>query len=190
MAIAKMKLINMSGDLNELQQVLARFAKLDFFHPELASKIISQVHGATILEDESKILDDYHHFREIKEAMKIETTHVDSQTNKSIKEMFQNIESVYEKFKVAHSVRKEILQVIQENKDALVQLDHIASMNLNLDELFACKYIKVRFGRLPLDSVKKLTYYESHPFLFKSFQEDDTYSWCFYLTSEKNMKRM
>ncbi len=185
MAIAKMKLINMSGDLSDLQEVLAKFAKLDYFHPELASKMISQVHGATTLEEETKVLDDYHHLKEMKEEMKIETTHIEEFRKKSIKEMFRNVERVYDKFKIAQQVRKEIVEVIQENKDALVQLEHVANMNLNLDDLFACKYIKVRFGRLPLDSVKKLAYYESHPFLFKSFQEDHTYSWCFYLTSEK-----
>lgn len=185
MGIAKMKLINMSGDLSDLSQVLAKFTSLDYFHPELASKMISQVHGATTLEEETTMLDDYHHFQEIKEAMKIETKPVEEENFKHMKQRFQKVEEVYEKFKEAEVIRKEIAEVIQENKDALVQLEHVANMNIDIDELFACKYIKVRFGRLPLDSMKKLAYYESHPFLFKSFQEDHTYSWCFYLTSEK-----
>ena len=56
---------------------------------------------------------------------------------------------------------------------------------MNLDDLFECKYIKIRFGRLPIDSVEKLQYYRNRPFVFKSFSTDDTYSWCVYFTTAK-----
>ena len=48
----------------------------------------------------------------------------------------------------------------------LVQVRNIESIDLNLDDLFECRYIKIRFGRLPLDSVKKLQYYRNRPFVF------------------------
>ena len=73
------------------------------------------------------------------------------------------IEKIDQKYENAVSVKKDLQTVIQENEDALVQVRNIESIDLNLDDLFECRYIKIRFGRLPLDSVKKLQYYRNRP---------------------------
>ena len=93
------------------------------------------------------------------------------------------IDSIHERFENGAAIRRELETVIQENRDALTQVRNIESIDLNLDDLFECKYIKIRFGRLPIDSVEKLQYYRNRPFVFKSFSTDDTYSWCVYFTT-------
>ena len=49
MAIAKMKLINITADNEYLNDVLLKFVDLNYFHPEPASKFVDSVHGLTTL---------------------------------------------------------------------------------------------------------------------------------------------
>lgn len=185
MGIAKMKLINISGDIDNLNDVLARFSNLDYFHPELASKMIDQVHGSSVLEENREIHDEYVKFQEMAHVLETNTEQKVKINERNYQATLNKVNEAYEKVKEANTFLREIQEVIQENEDALVLMNNIHSMDLSFDELFECNYVKFRFGRLPLDSVKKLTYYESHPFLFQSLVEDDTYCWCFYLTSTK-----
>ena len=45
------------------------------------------------------------------------------------------------------------------------------------------QYLKIRFGKLPLNNEGKLEYYETLPFVYKAFQRDDKYVWCMYMTT-------
>ncbi|MEG0330034.1 MAG: V-type ATPase 116kDa subunit family protein [Longicatena sp.] len=186
MAISKMKLINITGDNEYLNDVLIKFVSLDNFHPEPASKIIDSVHGLTSLNDDNPISDVLSHLSEITNEMELDIPKKEMHNRDyDLNAMKAYIDEVYQNFQKGASVRKDLETVIQENKDALIQVINIENINLNLDDLFECKYIKIRFGRLPLDSVEKLQYYRNRPFVFKSFNTDDTYSWCAYFTTAK-----
>lgn len=186
MAIAKMKLINITGDNEHLDDVLLRFVELDNFHPEPASKFVDSVHGLTTLNDENPIVDVLNHFNEVVLEMEVELPDVvRHDKNYNLTRIQKYVDNVYKHYQEAAVVKQDLEQVIQENKDALRQVKNIEAIDLNLDDLFECKYIKIRFGRLPLDSVEKLQYYRNRPFVFKSFSIDDTYSWCAYFTTSK-----
>jgi V/A-type H+-transporting ATPase subunit I len=58
-------------------------------------------------------------------------------------------------------------------------------LDVPLDDLFACKYITIRFGRLPNDSVEKLSYFQNKPYVFKAFNFDESYTWCMYFTTDE-----
>ncbi len=52
-------------------------------------------------------------------------------------------------------------------------------LTVNFEKIFACKHIKVRFGRLPVDSYDKLSYYDDKNFFFLSYERDGAYRWGF-----------
>ena len=186
MAIAKMKLINISAEKEYLDDVLLKFVDLDYFHPEPAVKFIDTVHGLTSMDEENPVSEVLSRFKEICSDMDLDLPNIAMRDKEyDLGGMKNYMENVYQRFQDANRVRKDLQTVIQENKDALVTVKNIESIDLNLDDLFDCKYIKFRFGRLPLDSVEKLRYYRNRPFVFKSFSQDDTYSWCIYMTTEK-----
>ena len=186
MAIAKMKLINVSAEKEYLDDVLLKFVDLDYFHPEPAVKFIDTVHGLTSMDEENPVSEVLSRFKEICSDMDLDLPNIAMRDKDyDLGGMKNYMENVYQRFQDANRVRKDLQTVIQENKDALVTVKNIESIDLNLDDLFDCKYIKFRFGRLPLDSVEKLRYYRNRPFVFKSFSQDDTYSWCIYMTTEK-----
>lgn len=49
--------------------------------------------------------------------------------------------------------------MIQENEATISQLEHMIDANIDFDRLFSCKYLQIRFGRLPTVNVDKLKYY-------------------------------
>lgn len=186
MAIAKMKLINISAEKEYLDDVLLQFVDLDYFHPEPAVKFIDSVHGLTSMDEENPVSEVLSRFKEICSDMDLDLPEITMREKEyDLNGMKKYMNEIFHRFSDAKRIADDLKTVIQENKDALVTVKNIESIDLNLDDLFACKYVKFRFGRLPLDSVAKLRYYRNRPFAFKSFTQDDTYSWCVYMTSEK-----
>lgn len=184
MAIAKMKLVNIISDKDRLDEVLLRLMEADDFHPEPASKIAQSVHGLKTLQDSNPFADIVAHFQDIENDMHMDLELTDFKTREyDLQKIRDYIDEKHAEFMEIETVRQELETVIQENKDALIQLQNIKSIDVSLDDIFSCRYLTVRFGRLPLDSVDKLVYYKSRPFLFTSFRTDQTYSWCVYFTT-------
>ncbi len=186
MAIAKMKLVNITSDRTKLDEVLLRFVELDCFHPEPATKIAESVHGVTTLQEEDPYCELLSRLKDLEVNLGL------SLNNEFIKdwkcdlnEMSTYMEQLERKREEIEEVKRELEGVIQANKDALTQVENIEGMDVSLDDIFSCKYVNVRFGRLPLDSVDKLQYYGNRPFVFRSFKEDSSYSWCMVLSTPK-----
>lgn len=85
----------------------------------------------------------------------------------------------------ARSQRKtELAARMNTYEQAKTQLYHLTGLQTSMDEIFACKYLKVRFGRLPKDSYAKLPYYEGHSFTFREYDFDGEYYWGMYFVPE------
>lgn len=79
--------------------------------------------------------------------------------------------------------RTQLQNEVEQSSSALVQIEHLKSLKVSLDDIFACKYVEVRFGRLPVDSVSKLKYYSDRMFFFLPFSEEKEYCWGAYFTT-------
>lgn len=186
MAIEKMRLVSITSDLEHINEVLSRFTTLQNFHPEPASKFVDSVHGLRTLNDPNPYEEALTHIKDVATEMSHKLVFEDEKVDEEkVKVWLEELEKVYEKHKQALMVRKELEDVIQENKDAMIQMENLEGLGISLDDLFSCRYLKVRFGRLPLDSVGKLKYYSNKPFIFKSFNSDSIYSWCMYMTTPR-----
>lgn len=78
------------------------------------------------------------------------------------------------------SRKNNLAERIARHEQTLIQLNHIENLDIAFDEIFACKFIKIRFGRLPVDSFNKLRYYDDRPFVFYTFVNDGEYCWGVY----------
>ncbi|MDR0222056.1 MAG: ATPase [Oscillospiraceae bacterium] len=67
---------------------------------------------------------------------------------------------------------------------ALSQVEHLVGLRSNFDEIFSMKYIKVRFGRLPVESYVKLKYFEDRNFFFVPFESRGDFTWGVYFVPE------
>ncbi|HAH94378.1 MAG TPA: V-type ATP synthase subunit I, partial [Dielma fastidiosa] len=184
MAITKMRLMNIITDKQHLEEMLLRFSTLDNFHPELANKIVDRVSGLAVLNDANPYADLLSKVSELCAEMDLTFVKkpIDSyfinldETNKMINE-------IKAKFDQIHEIKKELQTVIEENKMAVIQVKNVSAMNINFDDLFSCRYLKIRVGRMPKQSVDKLQYYNNRPYIFKEFNKDEHFCWCMYITT-------
>lgn len=186
MAIAKMNLVNITSDQSKLDEVLLRFVELDCFHPEPAVKIAESVHGVTTLQEDDPYAELLAHLKDIEVNLGLQLSDEYIKVAQcDLAEMKACLHHIDERLEQIQEVKRELDTIIQENKDALTQVENIEGMDISLDDIFSCRYVNVRFGRLPLDSVDKLQYYSDRPFVYRSFKEDSSYSWCMVLSTPK-----
>ena len=185
MAIAKLMLLDINFEQAQYDEVLFKLLEQKKFHPEPASKFVDSVHGLSVLNRENPYADLISRMDSASEKYGFELEEVDvkGETMNFIKSdsLFCGLVSQADGF---NRVKKELDVVIEENEAAMVQLQHVAGINVDFDDLFSCKYLQVRFGLLPLNNVDKLKYYDGQPFILKRFHDDAQYTWCMYLTTE------
>lgn len=184
MAIAKTKLITLSSGLENLDQVLTRFIHLEDFHPVLANKIVDSVHGLTSFSADNACTGILSEITQIEKEFDLHlAVH-------EICDLQYDFAAMQKTIHESHEILKQEIQTVKDNqatiikyRDALTQLENIRKLDISLDDIFSCRYVLARVGRLPLDGVSKLRYYRNRPFVFKSFSNDQNYSWCMYFTT-------
>lgn len=186
MAIAKIKLVDITSNLSNLDNVLTRFIDLKGFHPVLASEIIDRVHGLTSFVADNPCQPLLNELAEIDKKFELNLADDERRDiDYNFSEMSEYILEIKEKLQEEVDIIKELEKEIAKYEDALVHVKNIQSLDIPLDDLFECSYIYIRFGRLPNDSVEKLRFFRNKPFVFKSFNYDQNYNWCLYFTTEE-----
>lgn len=71
--------------------------------------------------------------------------------------------------------KKLLVETLAQNENILHQLQPIKNMDINLDYLFNLKFTKIRFGKMPRDSYKKMGEYlaDYYAFFFKYDEDKD-----------------
>ncbi|MFA6889646.1 MAG: V-type ATPase 116kDa subunit family protein [Bacilli bacterium] len=186
MSIAKTKLVNLTADLDLLDQVLMRFIDIKDFHPVLANKIVDQVHGLTsfIADNPCNVI--------LQEIHEIEKEYGLIFPANEIRSLDYNLESMrtlvtetHAKISANFKEVKDLEEKIRQYEDALGQVRNIEALDIDLESLFSCKYTVARVGRMPLDSVGKLRYYRNRPFIIKTFSSDKSHTTCIYMTTNE-----
>lgn len=181
MSIEKMSLVMLRGEAAQLDEVLLRCLDSGVFHPENAGSFSEYAGGITTLKEENPYTGLDKKLSAIAAETDIDLGSASFEGLDIPNGEFQSyIGGLDQKLKKLLSKKRGSEQLIESHKTALRRLEHFTSMELNFDSLFACKYIKVRFGRLPLDSYQKLRSYSDRPFVLFSFGQDSTYNWCLY----------
>ena len=96
-------------------------------------------------------------------------------TRLGVKDVSAEVETLSAKVAERGKRKAEIEAQLSTFEQTKAQLYHLTSLNASMDEIFACKYLKVRFGRLPKDSFVKLPYYADKSFTFREYDFDGEY---------------
>lgn len=184
MAVSKLNLVHINFERDRVDEVLMKLLQVDNFHPELASKFIDSVTGLRAYNQENLLEELIEKFEHARKQYDLDVKELDVnikdinllQTKDKLFELFNKVEQI-------ESVCNQLQVVVDENKEAIIQLEHIKNMDVNFDDLFSCKYLQIRFGKLPTSNVNKLDYYETLPFIYREFHDDGKYTWCMYITT-------
>ncbi len=186
MGIAKIKLVDITSNTANLDPVLSRFVDLKDFHPVLASEILERVHGSTSFVAENPCQPLLQELDEIEKKYDLNLPTTEQRDyNYDFNEMYDYMAQIKESLSSEVANINELQEHVRKYQDALIQVKNIESLDIPLDDLFACEFVSIRFGRLPNDSVEKLRFFQSRPFVFKSFNQDSNNSWCMYYTTDE-----
>lgn len=187
MAIAKLSLVNIVGDMERLDDVIIRCLERGDFHPERAAQSDGG-HGFAPLTEENPYEGPLAGLTDLGLQAGLnpkQTTGVGGMVAGAAIDRRYYAE-FYEQFsqelKELTTRRNFLKSELEQDSSALVQLRHLNELDVDLDDLFSCAYLRPRFGRLPIDNVRKLSLYESKPFIFLPFDVEKEYRWGLYLT--------
>ena len=185
MAIAKLNLLEIEFPQEQDDAVLMKLVNLDNFHPEYASKFADSVQGLSVLNRENPYADLIGRMEEAKEKYQLDLKCIDvDNTKMNVIQADTFFCNVLEKASEIEKIKEDLQQMITENEATITQLEHMINSDLDFDKLFACKYLKVRVGRLPTVNLDKLQYYGAQEFLFKIFHKDAKTTYCGYFTTK------
>lgn len=191
MAIAKLNLVSVTASNKQLNLVLERFVLIDYVHPVMASDIVETVHGLTSFSTENpcniilKEIEDI----ERENYFVLPTISVNT-IDYSLDNMREYIHSTHDHIQKLYNDRNDAENLIKKYTNALNQVKDLENLDLNLDDLFSCEYVNSRVGRIPVDSLEKLNFYNSKPFIFKSLRVNKGYCWCIYFTTNDNEREI
>jgi V/A-type H+-transporting ATPase subunit I len=185
MAVVKIKILNVIGRMSELDEVTTALGKSGVFHPDNALAFYSDTSEFIPLNDENPYTNALHL---MDETMKSIDRHVDLLSSRTVEKIAPTIKdwnSYVKNFSSSVSSllkkRDEIDKQIAEDFKEIEKVSRFKNLDLNLDDLRECRFIKIRFGSLPHESYDKLLSYENDPYVifFPSSRDEERY-WGMY----------
>ena len=192
MAIEKMALVQIEGALKKVNKTLVKCCESNCFHiiannqnaPEHGNE--SKRRGFKTLKTKNPYLPLLNRATALANGLNIKIRHSDYESvDLSVSVDFANyLKKLEEKYNVIYHEKKEIEDSLKNHTTALLQVEQVVGLDVDFKELYACKYMKMRFGRLPMDSIPKLSYYQNRGFVMHQFQRVEQYVWVLYLALE------
>ncbi len=192
MSIEKMLLVNIEGQINDMDRVLEKCIKSQCFHIESAGNTLEALSSEYIsLQEENPYREYLAKLSSINIGEKIDYIETDYSEfeNMPFEKIKDYVDEISEKSLVLNKEIDDNGKLISEHKRILMQLKHLHGMNVDMENLFKCKHIHVRFGRLPVDSFMKLGYYDKNQFIFVHYDVDNDYYWGMYFAPVSNRKK-
>ncbi|HCT15927.1 MAG TPA: ATPase [Ruminococcaceae bacterium] len=182
MAIEKMKLVRTYGLIDHLDEFIRSCCLSGDFHPENAMDYISGSLGYVPLNEENPYSSSIQKIEEIASIAGV-----------TLKDTFKGDEIIFDadeieyidtlKEKLSESFRKrtEISDKLAEVESSAEQFNHFIGIDVPIEELLSCEFLKVRFGSIPKDCYPKLKAYESNNlFVFLESSVDEKSHWGIY----------
>ena len=176
-----MELVNLVGKLEELDRCLDKCCESGCFHIEPAFSSVGTANGLTMLNEKNGYTAQLKTFERLAADLGIELVETDHSdyAPTTPEEFAQRAKSISDSFEETNDRKKNALQKISEMTGAITQINHLQGLNSDFKEIFSCKYVASRIGRLPTDNLEKLDYYDEN-FFFIPFETQDLFCWGMY----------
>ena len=158
MAIEKLTLVNVEGPLKKVNKTLVRCCESGYFHISPAPDVSGTYLEAKSLRDKGQYERMIKRCRSIAQQLKItldENASYDSiEYNTSI-DFKRYLDGIEKKTAELYEERRGIEKAIREHGAIYNNLTQLENLNIDFSELFACEYIKIRFGRMPANNIMR-----------------------------------
>ena len=181
MAVQKVKIVSMIGRMAELDKLTVICGKSGVFHPENALSFYSDTSGFSPLNEENPYNEP---LQRLNDAVAGTSKRLEMVCDESIldadyskEDLNKYITYVMDAFSGLQKERAKTQQKLDEYRHSLEDISHFVGLDLNLDRIHECEYIKVRFGSLPKESFEKLKSYTQNPYIifFPATSDNEKY---------------
>lgn len=184
-----MKFVMASGPLSQLNKLITALCGDGTFHPEPASSFISPTMGYAPLNEENPYTPTLSAVRELAQQFSIDLEAGKPQKGTVIDDKTKEyIDSLGARVRDAVEQNNALNEQIEECREAIEKYKHFTGLGVPLEDVFACKFISIRFGHLPKDSYLKLNKgYGDNPYiLFVPASVDEKGYWgCYFSPKDK-----
>ncbi len=182
MAISRMRLVTVSGDISKLDKAIEACCINGDFHIEQATDFYDSKQGYSAINEDNPYS---FYLTKLENALtdaKLTVSGSDcSMSDTESAELAKFVDSFEENISKLSVRITELSNDIHSTKLSLEQMKHFEGLDIELDELFACEFIDMRFGRLPVESYEKLAYYNDNPYVMCfPCTKDKKYVWGLY----------
>lgn len=184
MAVLNVKIASIIGVASALDDVVEACGKSQVFHPDDALSFYSNTKKFTPFSSKNKISEPLKNLKDIvsKVGQTLEFVDIDG-FKISQKEMIDYVGYISKGFKDFIDEQQRIVSKLNEYYRALEQIKPFIGLNIDLEEISTCNYIKARFGKLPRSSYEKLNSQKDNPYvLFFPCTSNDEYLWGVYFS--------
>ena len=182
MAVTKMSLVSVVGPMRKLDTVLDTCCSGENFHLEQATGFFHDSSDFTSINDENPYSPLYSKLSETLSAARLEPVETgNADPLMKDEEIARFVEEFSSQMRSFSEERTKLEKELEQVETEMEQITHFEGLGLRLDEIFACEYVKVRFGRLPRESYAKLELYSDNPFVVMfPCTKDKDYVWGVY----------
>ncbi|NLJ31586.1 MAG: ATPase [Clostridiales bacterium] len=169
MAVLKIDIVSIVGRMSDLDQVTSFCGRSCVFHPDNALSFYSDTSEFTPINEQNPYSEPLQQLTEALtgagKKLKLLSSDDISKIKMSKQELMDYVTKISSAFNKLHRQRDSAQKAIADANRQIDQISHFVGLDLNLDEIHACEYIKFRFGSLPIESYEKLKSYQQNPYV-------------------------
>lgn len=181
MAVTKMKLVNVIGQMKSLDDVVYACGCSGVFQPDDAMTFFSDTSGFMAVQEENPYTAPLSLLESSVTRVGGKTTPAVPPSTMEVKDLLQYTKTFSDKAAALSQQRGELTTRMEAFNRDIEQFEHFRGLDIDLDAITSCETIKVRFGRLPRESFEKLRAYNENPYvLFFPGASDAEYYWGVY----------
>ncbi|MDR1002817.1 MAG: ATPase [Oscillospiraceae bacterium] len=186
MAITKMKLLRVAGDMADLDRAIEICCENGEFHIDQAMSYFSDKRELMAISEENPYNACLTKLHDLIAGARLKVMPPgDDKKEFDIEEITNYVDTLSEKLNNYSATYQQLTADIENCSRSIELLGHFSDFGLNLEEVFSCKFVKIRFGRMPEESFDKLKYYSDNPYIVAfPCSVDRDYVWGFYCAPE------
>ena len=185
MALAKMKLVNIIGMIEQLDEVVDALGRTGVFQPDETAEFFSDNDSLIPISASNEYAPLLDKLRELMNGAGIRPKIVNAgeYENMSAEEISRFVEDTDGQIGELIARRDALQHEIGVCEANIEKARHFVGLEIDVNKIADCEYIITRFGKLPKDSYVKLQAYSENPYVeFFPCSKDEAYYWGVYVT--------
>ncbi|MBQ1474076.1 MAG: ATPase [Ruminococcus sp.] len=184
MAVLSMQAVNIIGLTKYIDEVITVLGESGVFHPDEVSTFYTELQEFTHVPTNNTYAE---HLTNLKSALN--RTKFDCRVGEmndyapSAEELGSLSDSIVADIDLLSDKKEAVRAQLREAKRNYSVASHFSGLDVEIGEVLKLKYMKARFGKLPKDSMSKLSLYKNNQYVdFLVCTEDRTHCWGVYFT--------